>query len=355
MDKCLMKGSEAIAAAAIQAGCRFYFGYPITPQTELLEYMARELPKAGGEFVQAESETAAISMVYGAAAAGGRVMISSSSPGIALMQEGISYLAAAELPCVIVNFSRGGPGLGNVSPSQADYFQNTRGGGNGDYRLPVYAPENIQEAADLMMEVFDIADLYRTPVLVCGDGMLSQMKESVGFKEPVPKILPAKDWALVGTKGKRERNVIVTLQMDAQALERHNIHLKEKYDLIEKSEIRYELYNMKNQPLVAVAYGTTARIVKSAIELLKEEDLEVGLIRPITLWPFPVQAFQQIPASVKALLAVEMSMGQMIDDVRIANNGRFPVHFFGRSGGMVPTQREVADKIKELLSGGELS
>lgn len=346
-----MKGNEAIGAAAIKGGCKYFFGYPITPQNELPEYMSRELQKVGGCFVQAESEVAAINMVYGAAGAGARVMTSSSSPGIALKQEGISYIAAAELPCVIVNISRGGPGLGGIQPSQSDYFQSTRGGGNGDYRLLVYAPATLQEAVDLTMEAFDIADFYRSPVMVVGDGMIGQMMEPVEFKETPKRELPPKDWATVGTNGEREPNIVNSLALDPQVLENHNIHLQKKYAVMEKNEVRYETYNMENAQVVIVAYGTTSRIAKNAIVALKEEGIEVGLIRPITLWPFPIKAFDEVPATAKALLSVEMSEGQMIDDVKIASNGRLPVYFYGRSGGMIPTPHAVVDKVKEILGG----
>ncbi|MFZ5967494.1 MAG: 3-methyl-2-oxobutanoate dehydrogenase subunit VorB [Bacillota bacterium] len=351
MAKILMKGNEAIGAAAIKAGCKYFFGYPITPQNELPEFMARELPKINGCFVQAESEVSAINMVYGAAGAGARVMTSSSSPGIALKQEGISYIAGAELPCVIVNISRGGPGLGGIQPSQADYFQSTRGGGNGDYRLLVYAPATLQEAVDLTMEAFEAADYYRNPVMVIGDGMIGQMMEPIEFREVAKRDLPPKDWATVGTNGEREPNIINSLALDPAELERHNIHLQEKYKVMEENEVRYEMYNMENAEVVMVSYGTTARIAKNAIAALKEEGINVGLIRPITLWPFPTKAFDEIPQTAKALLSFEMSMGQMIDDVKIANNGRLPVHFYGRSGGMIPTPDAVADKVKEILGG----
>lgn len=351
MAKVLMKGNEAIGAAAIKAGCKFFFGYPITPQNELPEFMSRELPKVGGCFVQAESEVAAINMVYGAAGAGARVMTSSSSPGIALKQEGISYIAGAELPCVIVNISRGGPGLGGIQPSQADYFQSTRGGGNGDYRMLVYAPATLQEAVDLVMEAFDVADYYRNPVMVIGDGMIGQMMEPIEFSEPKKRELPPKDWATTGTNGERKPNIINSLALDPAELEKHNIKLKAKYNEMEKNEVRYEMYNMDNAEIVIVSYGTTSRVVKNAIAALKAEGINVGLIRPITLWPFPTKAFDEIPSTAKALLSVEMSMGQMIDDVKIANNGRLPVHFYGRSGGMIPTPDAIAAKVKEILGG----
>ncbi len=351
MAKVLMKGNEAIGAAAIKAGCKYFFGYPITPQNELPEFMSRELHKVGGCFVQAESEVSAINMVYGGAGTGARVMTSSSSPGIALKQEGISYIAGAELPCVIVNISRGGPGLGGIQPSQADYFQSTRGGGNGDYRLLVFAPATLQEAVDFTMEAFDIADYYRNPVMVIADGMIGQMMEPIEFSEPTKRELPEKDWATTGTKGLRKPNIINSLALDPAELEKHNIKLKAKYDAMEENEVRYEAHNIENAEVIIVAYGTTSRIVKNAITALKEEGINVGLIRPITLWPFPTKAFDEIPATTKAFLSVEMSMGQMVDDVKIANNGRLPVHFYGRSGGMIPTPDAIADKVKEILGG----
>lgn len=353
MAKILMKGNEAIGAAAIKAGCKFFFGYPITPQNELPEYMARELGKAGGTFLQAESEVAAINMVYGAAGSGARVMTSSSSPGIALKQEGISYIAGAELPCVIVNIVRGGPGLGGIQPAQSDYYQSTRGGGNGDYKLVVYAPANLQEAVDLVMEAFDVADYYRNPVMVLGDGMIGQMMEPIEFRDPKKRELPPKDWATTGTEGKRKPNIINSLRLDPTELEKLNQKIQAKYREIEKNEVRYEMYNMENAEIVFAAYGTTSRIVKNAIEMLKQEGINAGLIRPITLWPFPHKAFDEIPETAKAILTVEMSCGQMIDDVKIANNGRLPVGFYGRSGGMIPSPQEIVNKAKEMLGGAK--
>lgn len=351
MSKVLMKGNEAVGAAAIKAGCNYFFGYPITPQNEIPEFMARELPKVGGVFLQAESEIAAINMVYGAAGAGARVMTSSSSPGIALKQEGISYIAGAELPCVIVNMVRGGPGLGGIQPSQSDYFQATRGGGNGDYRHLVYAPASIQEAVDLVMEAFEVADYYRNPVLVLGDGMIGQMMEPVEFKEPKKRDLPPKDWATTGTNGERKPNVINSLYIDPKPLEDHNLKLEAKYAKMKQDEVRYEDYNLEDAEVVIVAYGTTSRIAKNAIAKCAEEGIKVGLIRPITLWPFPDAAFDKISDKTKAVLTVEMSTGQMIDDVKIAVNGGKPVHFYGRTGGMVPTPNAIADEIKKIVGG----
>ena len=348
MAKILMKGNEAIGKAAMEAGCKYFFGYPITPQNELPEYMSRELPKNGGAFVQAESEVSAINMVYGAAGAGARVMTSSSSPGIALKQEGITYAAGAELPCVVVNIMRGGPGLGGIQPSQSDYFMSTRGGGNGDYRTPVYAPATVQEAVDMVMEAFEVADYYRTPVMVVGDGMIGQMMEPVEFNKPKTRELAPKTWASVGTKMERKPNIINSLYLDPKSLEDHCINLDAKYKEIEKNETAYEMYNTEDAEIVFVAYGTTSRIVKNTIESLREEGIKAGLIRPKTLWPFPFEAFNQIPEA-KNLLTVEMSTGQMVEDVRLAIEGRLPVHFYGRTGGMIPSPAEIAAKAKEIV------
>ncbi len=348
-----MKGNEAIGAAAIEAGCKYFFGYPITPQSELPEYMARELPKIGGVFLQAESEIAAINMVYGAAGAGARVMTSSSSPGISLKQEGITYIAGAELPCVIVNIMRGGPGLGSIQPSQTDYFQATRGGGNGDYRVVVLAPANVQELVDLIIEGFDIADQYRNPVMILGDGMIGQMMEPVEFKKPKSRDLPEKDWATVGTGGKRKPNIINSLYLAAEELEQHNIKLQEKYKTIRENEVKVESYNIEDADVVIAAYGTTSRIARTAISQLEKEGYKVGLIRPITLWPYPYDEFKKINDKCKGILTVEMNTGQMIDDVKIAVKGKYPVHFYGRTGGMVPTPGEIIKKVKEIY-GGEL-
>ncbi len=351
MAKVLMKGNEAIGAAAINAGCKFFFGYPITPQSECPEYMARELPKHGGCFLQAESEIGAINMVYGAAGSGARVMTSSSSPGIALKQEGISYIAGAELPCVIVNVMRGGPGLGSIQPSQTDYFQATRGGGNGDYRCVVLAPSNVQELVDLVQEAFDIADQYRNPVMVLGDGMLGQMMEPVEFKETKKSDLPSKDWATDGTEGKREPNIINSLFIDPEDLEKHNERLQAKYSKIEENEVKVETENIEDADVVVVAYGTTSRIVKTAIAKLEEEGKKVGLIRPITLWPFPFDVFEKINDDCKGVLVVEMNSGQMIDDVKIAVKGKYPVSFNGRMGGMIPTPKDIITDIKKIYGG----
>lgn len=315
--------------------------------------MARELPKVGGVFLQAESEIAAINMVYGAAGAGARVMTSSSSPGISLKQEGISYLAGAELPCLIVNIMRGGPGLGSIQPSQTDYFQATRGGGNGDYRLVVYAPANIQEMVDLIIEGFDVADQYRNPVMILGDGMIGQMMEPVEFKTPKKRELPEKDWATTGTGGKRKPNIINSLYIAPEDLEAHNIRLQAKYQKIREKEVKVESYKIEDADVVISAYGTTSRIAKTAIAKLEKEGYKVGLIRPITLWPYPYDEFKKINPNCKGILTVEMNAGQMVDDVKIAVEGKFPVHFYGRMGGMVPTPEAIIEKVKKIC-GGEI-
>ncbi|MBS7526024.1 3-methyl-2-oxobutanoate dehydrogenase subunit VorB [Fusibacter paucivorans] len=352
MAKILMKGNEAIGAAAIKAGCKYFFGYPITPQNEVPEYMSRELPKNGGVFLQAESEVAAINMVYGASGCGARVMTSSSSPGIALKQEGITYIAGAELPCVIVNIVRGGPGLGGIQPAQSDYNQVTRGGGNGDYKLLVLAPANLQEMVDLMQEAFDAADYYRNPVMLVGDGMIGQMMEPVEFREIKTKYtLSEKTWATTGTKGQRPHNIINSLFLDPAQLEEHNHKLQKKYDDMKANEVRYESVGVEDADIVLVAYGTTSRIVRNAIATLKEEGIKAGIIRPISLWPFPMAAFDAIPETCKAIVSVEMSMGQMIDDIKIASNGRWAVDFYGRSGGMIPTPDGIVAKVKEIMGG----
>jgi 2-oxoglutarate ferredoxin oxidoreductase subunit alpha len=345
-NKVLMKGNEAIAEAAIRAGVDAFFGYPITPQNEVPEYFSKHMPKHGRVFVQAESEVAAINMVYGAAGAGKRVMTSSSSVGIALKQEGISYIAGAELPCVIVSVMRAGPGLGGIAPSQADYFQATRGGGNGDYRVIVYGPETLQETVNIMKEAFDVADQYRNPVMVLVDGLIGQMMEAVDFEQPIPKRnLKEKTWASIGTRYHEGRNVISSIGLDPNYQEQRVLALQRKYKEVIENEVRYELINMENPDYVIVAYGTVARIARSAIETLKEKGIQVGMIRPITLWPYPKKAFDLIPKTTKGILVCEMSLGQMLDDVLIANKGRFPVGFFGRTGGVVPEPEEIVEAI----------
>ena len=348
--KVLMKGNEALAEAAMRSGCRHFFGYPITPQTELAAYMAKQMPKRGGTFLQAESEIAAINMVYGAAGAGARVMTSSSSPGISLKQEGISYIAGADLPCVIINIVRGGPGLGGIQPAQSDYFQATKGGGHGDYHLVVLAPSSIQEMVDLTSDAFDIGDKYRCPVMIMGDGMLGQMMEPVEFKDTDVSDLPEKEWATSGTGMKRKKNIINSLFIEASELEDLVLERQKRYDEIAKNEVRYEAVDVEDADIVLVAYGTTARIAKTAMAKAKEKGYKVGIIRPITLWPFPFEAFEKAlsKSTDKTFLAVEMSMGQMVEDVRLAVNGRANVEFFGRTGGVVPTPKEILEKIEEI-------
>jgi len=345
-----MKGNEALAEAAIRAGCRHFFGYPITPQTEVSAYMAKKMPKIGGTFLQAESEVSAINMVYGAGGAGVRVMTSSSSPGISLKQEGISYIAGADVPCVIVNIVRGGPGLGGIQPAQSDYFQATKGGGHGDYHLVVLAPSSIQEMVDLTSDAFDIGDKYRCPVMIMGDGMLGQMMEPVEFKDTDATALPEKEWATSGTGMKRKKNVINSLFIEASELEDLVLERQKRYDEICKNEVRYEAVDVEDADIVLVAYGTTARIAKTAMAKAKEQGYKVGIIRPITLWPFPFEAFEKALSknTNKTFLAVEMSMGQMVEDVRLAVNGRANVEFFGRTGGVVPTPKEILAKIEEI-------
>jgi 2-oxoglutarate ferredoxin oxidoreductase subunit alpha len=348
-----MKGNEAVAEAAIQAGCRHFFGYPITPQSELPEYMARRMPEVGGVFVQSESEVATINMLYGAGGAGARVMTSSSSPGIALMQEGISYMAGAEVPGVIVNMMRGGPGLGDIQPSQGDYFQATRGGGNGDYHVLVYAPASLQEMVDMMQYAFDAAEHYRNPVMVLGDGMLGQMMEPVEFGRPGARKLEigSKDWCTNGIKNHPgKRNVINSLDLDPEKLEEHNEALQAKYAVMAKDEQMADLYNCDGADVIVVAYGTTSRVVRTAIRDAKDAGIKLGLIRPISLWPFPDRSFESVVNTPKAFLVVEMSHGQMVQDVRLAVNGRKPVYFYGRSGGMVPTAEGIVKKVQQILA-----
>lgn len=345
MKKVLMKGNEAMAFAAIKGGCDAYFGYPITPQNEVSEYLSKYLKLEGKVFLQAESEVAAINMVYGAASTGKHVMTSSSSPGIALKQEGISYLCGAELPCLIINVMRGGPGLGGIQPSQSDYNQITRGGGNGDYHLLAYAPENLQETVDIIKASFSIADYYRNPVMIAIDGLIGQMMEPVDLdKEVKLKKEKNKDWIASGKKGGK-RNVITSLYLDPAVLEQHNLKLNKKYQEMIQTEQRWEMINIKNAEFVIIAYGTMSRICRSSIKMLKEKGINVGILRPITIWPFPELAFKELPSTVKGLMSCELSLGQMIDDVKIANNGKYPVSFFGRVGGMIPEPEEIVEAI----------
>lgn len=349
MAKKLMKGCEAVAEAAIQAGCHYFFGYPITPQNDIPEYMAARLPKVGGCFLQAESEVAAINMVYGAAASGARCMTSSSSPGISLKQEGMTYLAGAELPCVVVNMVRGGPGLGSIQPSQGDYFQATRGGGHGDYHPIVLAPSSVQEAVDLMHDAFDLADIYRTPTMILADGIIGQMMEPVEFHEHESRELPAKDWAATGWSpaSNRPRAIVNSLYIEVDELQELNDRLQARYQIIREKETRAELYSPEGAELIICAYGTVARICKSAIGLLEKKGYKVGLFRPITVWPFPEKELAGVMAqpSVKKAVTVEISAGQMVEDVRLTVNGTKPVEFFGKPGSYTPTAEEIAEYI----------
>jgi len=339
--KRLMRGNEAIGEAAIFAGCRCYFGYPITPQNELIEYMAKRMPEEGRVFIQSESELSAINMVLGASAVGVRVMTSSSSPGFSLKQEGISFLVGQELPAVIVNIMRGGPGLGNIAPAQSDYFQATRGGGHGDYRTIVLAPSSVQEMVDLTIEAFRLADLYRNPVIILGDGMLGQMMEPVTFPERIEKIDSPKEYALTGARGRPGR-FIRSLILDPKEMEEHNWKLFRKYQGIEKNEVRYKTFRLEDANLAVVAYGTAARIAKGAIKRVREEGLKVGLIQPITLWPFPSQFIRKCSRNIKDFFVFEMNTGQMVEDVKLALEGEGRVHFHGRPGGTVATPLELS-------------
>ncbi len=351
MDKVLMKGNEAIAEAALRAGCRHYFGYPITPQTELTAYMAKRLPKMNGVFLQAESEIAAINMVYGVASAGLRVMTSSSSPGISLKQEGISYIAGADLPALIVNVQRGGPGLGGIQPSQSDYFQATKGGGHGDYHLIVLAPSSVQEMADLTALAFDLADEYRMPAMLLADGTMGQMMEPVVFSEHEAKAVE-KPWAVTGTHGQRPHNIINSLYLKPEKLEETNLARFERYAQAEAKECRWEEFMMEDAEYCVAAFGIAARVSKNAIVEARKRGIKAGMIRPITLWPFPKDAFHAVAGRMKAFLSVELSMGQMIEDVRLAIECARPVSLCSRVGGMIPSPEEVLASL-EKLAGGE--
>ena len=349
-ERVLMKGNEAIAQAAISAGCRHFFGYPITPQTEVAAYMSKMMPKVGGVYLQGESEVASINMVLGAAAAGVRVMTSTSSPGISLMSEGISYIAGSDVPCVIVNVQRGGPGLGGIQPSQSDYFQATRSTGHGDFHLIVFAPSTIQETVDLVAKAFDIGDKYRMPVMILSDGMLGQMMEPVVLPEET-NTAKEKPWAACGHGGKRPHNVINSLYIDPNVLEKLVRERFERYKVIQETEQMVEEYLVDDADIVIVAYGASSRVSRSAVDMARKQGIKVGLIRPITLWPFPVDAIRKAAKTAKQFLSVEMSMGQMVDDVRLAVEGKVPVDFYGRTGGIIPTPKEVYDKIVSLNGG----
>ena len=352
MAKVLMKGNEAIAEAAIHAGCKCFFGYPITPQNQIPEYMSKRMPEVGGVFVQAESEISAINMVYGAAGAGARAMTSSSSPGISLKQEGISYIACAQLPCLIVNMVRSGPGLGGIQPSQGDYFQATKGGGHGDYHLLTLAPSSVQEAVDMVSEGFDMADLYRIPVMILGDGMIGQMMEPAEFHEPKKRELPKKDWAATGWEDKsRARAIINSLYIEPEEMSEICAQLKAKYDAIAANETRVEEYLCDDADYIIAAFGTTARIAKSVAQTARKNGLKVGVLRPITLWPFPTAAFKKAAEHVSGILTVEMNMGQMVEDVRLAVEGKVPTPFYGVQGGLIPQQKDIYAEILKMKEG----
>ncbi len=357
MAKVLMKGNEAIGEAAVFAGCRYYFGYPITPQSELPAYLAKRLPEVDGVFVQAESEVAAINMVYGSGSAGARVMTSSSSPGISLKQEGISYIAGAEVPCLIVNVMRGGPGLGNIAPAQSDYWQSTRGGGHGDYRTIVLAPNSVQEMADMTLTGFDLADRFRNPVLLLSDGVLGQMMEPVNLPEPYDYNINSKKWA-VGYRGsdKNERNLCSSIFIDNDELEEHNWHLYQKYqvitDLFSKGEYKdfaVEEHLCDDAEIILVGYGIISRILKTVVEKCRKRGIKAGLVRPKVLWPFPTAVFERLAKTASQFLVVEMSCGQMVEDVKLSVDGKKPVFFFGRTGGTVPSDFEILNEVDKLV------
>ena len=345
-DKVLMKGNEAIAEAAIVAGCRHYFGYPITPQTEIAAYMAKRMPKIGGCFLQAESEIAAINMVYGVASTGLRVMTSSSSPGISLKGEGLSYLAGADLPSLVVNVQRGGPGLGGIQPSQSDYFQATKGGAHGDFHMIVLAPASVQEMADLTVHGFDLADKYRMTSMILADGTMGQMMEPVSLDLDV-KPMPEKPWATTGTKLQRKHNITNSLSLDPEELEMLNFKRYERYKVIEENEVMYEEYMMDDAEICIVAFGVASRVSQNAIDEARAKGIKVGMIRPITLWPFPKKVLNAAADKVKAFVSVELNMGQMIEDIQLATQCKKPVLLCNRVGGMIPTTENVLDKINE--------
>ncbi len=346
----LMKGNEALAEAVIRAGCDAFFGYPITPQNELIEYLTDQGRKRGMVVMQVESEVAAINMIYGAAGAGARAMSSSSGPGISLMQEGLSYIAAAELPCLIVNISRGGPGLGTIQPSQGDYFQAVKGGGHGDYHLIVLAPDSVQEMADYVYLGFDLADKYRNPVMILSDGALGQMMEKVVFPDyNVKENRSHKPWATTGKTPDRVPNVITSLHIQSEEMEKINLRLQAKYRTIEKNEVRYEVINTDDADLVLVAFGLSSRICQKAMELARNEGIKVGVLRPITLYPFPFDVLNKLADRLKGVLVVEMNAGQMLEDVRLGVCGKVPVEFYGRMGGIIPSPEEIVAKLKKMM------
>ena len=351
-EKVLMKGNEAIAEAAIRAGCMHYFGYPITPQTELAAYMAKRMPKIGGTFLQAESEIAAINLVYGVASTGKRVMTSSSSPGVSLKQEGISYIAGADLPALIVNVQRGGPGLGDIQPSQSDYFQATKGGGHGDYHLIVLTPASVQEMADLTGLAFELADKYRMPAMLLADGTMGQMMEPVELPETAPEMIE-KPWAVTGTQMKREHNIINSLYLVPEKLEVTNNERFERYKKVEENEARWEEFMMDDAEVCVVAFGIAARVSRNAVVEARKQGVKAGMIRPITVWPFPKKPVAEAAKKVKAFVSVELSMGQMIEDIKLATECSKPVDLCYRVGGMIPSPEQVLDSIKKAAGGNE--
>ena len=350
-ERILMKGNEAIAEAAIRAGCRHYFGYPITPQTEIAAYMAKKMPKIGGVFLQAESEIASINMVYGAAAAGMRVMTSSSSPGISLKSEGLSYIAGSDVPAFVVNVQRGGPGLGGIQPSQSDYFQATKGGGHGDYHMIVLAPASVQEMASLTIKGFNLADKYRMTAMILADGTIGQMMEPISFEDAEIENYE-KPWALTGTKMERTHNIVNSLYLKPDELERTNFERFARYKTIEENEALYEEYMMDGAEVCVVAFGIAARVAKNAVAAARSEGIQAGLIRPITLWPFPKAPLRRAAGQVKAFVSVELSMGQMIEDIRLATECTRPVSLCNRTGGMIPSPSQVLESIREAAKGG---
>ena len=349
-QRVLMKGNEAIAEAAIRAGCRHYFGYPITPQTEIAAYMAKKMPKIGGVFLQAESEIASINMVYGAAATGCRVMTSSSSPGISLKSEGLSYIAGSDVPALVVNVQRGGPGLGGIQPSQSDYFQATKGGGHGDYRMIVLAPASVQEMASLTIKGFNLADKYSMTSMILADGTIGQMMEPISFEDAEIEVYE-KPWALTGTEGKRKHNIVNSLYLQPDALEKKNFERFERYKIVEENEPLWEEYMMEDAEICVVAFGIASRVAKNAIVAARAEGIKVGLIRPITLWPFPAKPLAAAADKVKSFISVELSMGQMIEDVKLATSCRKPVTLCNRVGGMIPSPDQVLESIRKAQKG----
>lgn len=348
----LMKGNEALAEAAIRAGCDAYFGYPITPQSEVLEYLSREAEaRTGMVILQAESEVASINMVYGAAGTGKKVMTSSSSPGMSLMQEGISYIACAELPCLLINVSRGGPGLGTIQPSQGDYFQTVKGGGHGDYKLIVLAPSTVQEMSDFVKLSFELAFKWMNPIMILTDGALGQMMEKVELFPQMERINELPEWGTTGKPKNRERNIVTSLHIQPDKMEEINLHLQAKYRKIEESEIRVEMIDVEDADYIITAYGLVARICTKAAQLAREKGIKVGVIRPITLFPFPVKQISDAANNIKGILDVEMNAGQMVEDVRLAVNGKVPVEFYGRMGGVVPSPEEILEAFEKKFLG----